>query len=398
MRCRDPLGKDSCTKPANRIALILVGTALLPAAYALPVSGAESETEIRAALATHDRAIHVHDNWVRDPYIVLAPGGYYYYTGTTQMPGPPPAEARYNTGLGPTSRVGWHVRVWRSVDLVAWEALGWPYTLKDTIWYQTEREVFDQAPPEQWRVWAPELHWVGDRWALVHTTPQPLAPRVGGTLVLSAGAEVKGPWRSPLGTRIGRRHDPSLFRDDDGTWWMIWGATQIAPLKPDFSDYAAEPTRIGPSGATAKMGHEGCLLRKIAGRYVLFGTGWSTGQMRKGSYNLYYATAAEITGPYSERKFAGRFLGHGTPFQDKRRRWWCTTFFNANVPPISDDDIAQRNLSANAFTINQQGLTLVPLDVRLVDGDIFVRAKDPRYATPGPDEAQDFAGPSGPLK
>jgi len=171
---------------------------------------------------------------------------------------------------------------------------------------------------------------------------------------------------------------------------MIWGATEIAPLKKDFSDFAAAPTRIGPSGETAKMGHEGCLIRKIKGRYMLFGTGWSTGQMRKGSYNLYYATADKITGPYSERKFAGRFLGHGTPFQDKKGRWWCTAFFNANVPPLSSAGIERRDLSADAQTINEQGLTIVPLDIRLIKGDIVVRAKDPRYATPGPDEAQKF--------
>ncbi|UCD49763.1 MAG: family 43 glycosylhydrolase [Phycisphaerales bacterium] len=383
-------------KSVNRLSLILAIAAILLVACASLLPGAETPSEIRAALATHDRAIHIHDNWVRDPYIILARDGYYYYTGTTQMPTPQAANARYNTGLGRTSRVGWHVRLWRSVNLVTWESLGSPYTLKDTIWYQTERDVFDRAPQQRWRVWAPELHWTGDCWALVHTTPPPLAPRVGGTLVLSAGAEVKGPWTSPLGTRIGRRHDPSLFRDDDGAWWMIWGATQIAPLKPDFSDYAAEPTRIGPSDGAVRMGHEGCLIRKIEGRYILFGTGWSTGKMRKGSYNLYYATAKHITGPYSERKFAGRFLGHGTPFQDRQGRWWCTAFFNANVPPVPDDGIVNRDLSANAFTINQQGLTLVPLDVRLVDGDIFIRAKDPRYAAPGPDEAQGFVGPAEP--
>jgi arylsulfatase len=367
--------------------LALTCTLLTVSAFA-----AEDPSAIRAALDAHDRAIHVKDGWVRDPYIILAPDGYYYYTGTTQMPDQADTlDAEHNTGLGPGSLVGWHVRVWRSRDLVAWESLGSPYTLKDGVWYRAERERFDETPEDRWRVWAPELHWVGGRWALVHTTPRPLAPRVGGTLVLSAGSEVEGPWTSPLGTRIGRRHDPSLFRDDDGTWWMLWGATQIAPLKADFSEYAAEPTRIAPSGEMAKMGHEGCLMRKVGGRYVLFGTGWSTGRMRKGSYNLYYATAETVTGPYSERKFAGRFLGHGTPFQDKQGRWWCTAFFNANVPPIPDEGIATRDLSDNAYTINRQGLTLVPLDVHLTDDDIVVRAKDPRYARPGPDEAQRFA-------
>ena len=139
------------------------------------------------------------------------------------------------------------------------------------------------------------------------------------------------------------------------------------------------------------MGHEGCLLHKIGGKYVLFGTGWSTGEMRRGSYNLYYATADKITGPYGPRKFAGRFLGHGTPFQDREGKWWCTAFFNANLPPLPREGIEARDLGENAQTINEQGVTIVPLQVRVLeDGEVFIRAKDRAYATPGPDEVQKF--------
>ena len=49
------------------------------------------------------------------------------------------------------------------------------------------------------------------------------------------------------------------------------------------------------------------------------------------------------------------------------------------------------DLRDDAQTINQPGLTLVPLDVRFAAGDVIIRAKDPRYATPGPDEAQKFS-------
>jgi arylsulfatase len=112
--------------------------------------------------------------------------------------------------------------------------------------------------------------------------------------------------------------------------------------------------------------------------------------MRKGSYNLYYATADTITGPYSERKFVGRFLGHGTPFRDAAGRWWCTAFYNANVPPLDPAGIERRDLRNDAYTINRQGLTLVPLAVRVEAGELIIRAKDPAYATPGPDEKQRF--------
>jgi len=354
-------------------------------ATAAAALAAENAQDVKRALDRHNRAVWVKDGWVRDPYIVLAPDGHYYYTGTTQTPGQP--EDLYNTGLGPNSKVGWYMQAWRSRDLVTWEPLGSPFSLEQGVWATAEKAKFASTPKPEWRLWAPELHWMNGRWAMVHTSP---APARSSNFALTAGPELKGPWSHPMGTAIGHRHDPSLFEDSDGTWWMIWGATEIAPLKTGLSGFAHPPVTIGPAGEFARMGHEGCLMRKIHGQYVLFGTGWSTGKMRKGSYNLYYAVADAITGPYSERKFVGRFLGHGTPFQDKRKRWWCTAFYNANVPPAPDAGIQTRDLSGDAQTINQQGLTLVPLDVRLDRGQLLIRAKDPRYATPGPDEAQKF--------
>lgn len=370
---------------------VVVATATISSAFFQPISvadAAESPQAIRDAFATHDRAIHVKEGWIRDPYIVRGNDGWFYLTGTTQSPDQEPtAEAKYNIGLGDTSLVGWKMQTWRTRDFANWESLGVPFTLKEGVWFKARPKRFQEIPQTQWRLWAPELHQVDDRWALVHTSPSPVQ---GANLSLSAGPDVAGPWSNPMGVKIGQRHDPSLFKDDDGTWWLIWGATQIAPLKPDFSDLAAEPVTIGPTGEFAKMGHEGCLIRKIGDKYVLFGTGWSTGEMRKGSYNLYYAVADTITGPYSERRFAGRFLGHGTPFQDDLNRWWCTAFYNANVPPLSADGIIEKDLSETAQTINEQGVTLIPLTISTEKGDIIVRAKDPAYAMPGPDEVQPF--------
>jgi iduronate 2-sulfatase len=353
------------------------------------VASAMSRKEIQAGLRTHDRALLVKDGWIRDPHIVLGPDDGFYLTGTTPHPGDPREQSEpYNTGLGDESIVGWQARIWRSFDLIDWQSLDAPFTLKEGVWFREHPERFAEVAETQWRLWAPELHWLGNRWALVHTSPSPVN---GANLSLSAGPVLQGPWQNPMGVQIGRRHDPSLFQDDDGTWWLIWGATMIAPLKADFTGLASEPVAIGPTGETARMGHEGCLIQKIHGQYVLFGTGWSTGQMRRGSYNLYFATADKITGPYSQRRFVGRFLGHGTPFRDKQGRWWCTAFFNANVPPLSRDGIQTRDLSDTAQTINQRGTTIVPLEVRRnADGRLDIRAKDPAYATPGPDEAQKF--------
>ena len=343
---------------------------------------------IRAGLKSRDRALFIKAGWIRDPYITLGPDDYYYLTGTQPNTNDPrEAEDPYNLGLGDKSIVGGEVRAYRSKDLVEWESLGTIFSTED--FYKTTAGKKDGKGV----IWAPEVHWLGDRWALVH------CPRQVASFALTKGPELKGPWVHPMGDKLGELHDPSLFTDDDGSRYFLWQNTMIAPVNKELSDYTAKPVRIDPSGTRpgpdgeliSRIGHEGATMIKIGGKYVHLGTAWSTDQGRKGSYNLYYCVADKITGPYGPRKFAGRFLGHGTPFQDKEGNWWCTAFFNGNVPPLAREGIETRDIGDNAQTINEQGVTIVPLDVRILDsGEVYIRAKDPAYAKPGPDESQKF--------
>lgn len=378
----------------KRLLLILVMVSNCINAQDGPVAPVMSRVEIEAGLKSHDRALFIKNEWIRDPYITLGPDDYYYLTGTTPLPDDERQNTKpYNTGLAKGSIVGWKVNIWRSKDLIDWESLGSPFSLEDSIHFKKGTGRIAEEKRDQWRIWAPEIHWIDSMncWALVH------CPRWYSSMVLSSGPEVKGPWTHPMPDFIGK-HDPSLFLDGN-TWYMLWGNTSIAPLSDDFSEFTAAPVRIDPSSSRPdpktprktmnRIGHEGATMIKVGDKYVHFGTAWSTDRMRKGSYNLYYCTADKITGPYGPRKFAARFLGHGTPFQTRDGKWWCTAFFNGNVPPLSREGIQDRDLSETAQTINQRGTTIVPLDVRtLDDGEIYIRAKDADYANPGPDEAQ----------
>ncbi len=351
----------------------------------------DDAAKIRAGLKNRDRALYIKAGWIRDPYIILGPDGKYFLTGTQPRAGDPREKADpYNTGLGEGSIVGEQVRLWQSDDLIEWEYLGEPFDLNDTY----HVKVLGKTPRRR-LIWAPEIHWLGGRWALVH------CPGEVASLALTTGPEIRRPWVHTMGGKLGRRHDPSLFHDDDGTWYLLWQNTMLAPLSKDFTHYTAAPVRIDPAGSRpgpdgrpiSRIGHEGATMRKIGKKYVHFGTAWSTDRGRKGSYNLYYCTSDHVAGPYGPRRFVGRFLGHGTPFQDKEGKWWCTAFFNANVPPVPREGIETRDLSEEAQTINDQGVTIVPLDVHLLDnGDVQIRAVDPAYATPGPDEVQKFGG------
>ncbi len=353
-----------------------------------PVMDAET---IRAGLKSRDRALYIKAGWIRDPYITRGPDDAYYLTGT-QPNEDDPREATdpYNIGLGNASIVGEQVRVYRSRDLIKWESLGAPFTLEDTFQLREEKKK-----PASRVIWAPEIHWLGDRWALVH------CPRALASLAVTRGPVLQGPWAHPMGRNLGDLHDPSLFQDDDGTWYLLWQNTLIAPLSKDLTHFTAEPVRIDPAGTRpgpdgkpiSQIGHEGATMIKVGGNYVHLGTAWSTDRGRKGSYNLYYCVAEKITGPYGPRKIRRvASWSHGTPFADRGGKWWCTAFFNGNVPPLlRREGIEKRDLSGNAQTINEQGVTIVPLEVKLLDsGDVKIRVLDRAYATPGPDEVQDF--------
>lgn len=363
-----------------------------------PVAPVMSRTEIEAGLKSHDKALFIKDHWIRDPYIILGPDDFYYLTGTTPNPGDEREKTEpYNKGLFTGSIVGATVQLWRSKDLIDWEYLGTPYTIKDS--YRNQKglgeSVLDAGAGNKDVLWAPEIHWVNGKWALVH------CPAGQSSLAFSEGKEVKAPWTHPMGEAFDKKHDPSLFMDENGKWYALWANTYIAQINSDFTGFATEPFFIEPSSKRvdpdnadkmiSRIGHEGATMRKIGGKYVSFGTAWSTDLGRKGSYNLYYCVADEITGNYGPRKFVGRFLGHGTPFQTRDGKWWCTAFFNGDVPPVSLEGIESRDLSETAQTINQRGTTIVPLDVKVLEnGEIYIRALDPAYANPGPDENQKF--------
>ena len=357
----------------------------VPRVAAAPVQPAMSRAEIEAGLAAHDRALYIKEGWIRDPYITLGPDDFYYLTGTTINENDPREQTDpYNVGLGSESAVGDTVRVWRSRDLIDWQSLG--------VIFDVRRDSAHRMPGD--RVWAPEVHWIPEqqRWALVH------CPKQQSNLALSAGPDLQGPWTHPMGTGFAGHHDPSLFHDGQD-WWALSENTVVRPLAADFTSFTGPAVRIDPAGSRSSagggtksvIGHEGATMIKVGDKYVHFGTAWSTDQGRKGSYNLYYCVADRITGPYGPRRFVGRFLGHGTPFQTRDGNWWCTAFFNGNVPPLPRAGNESRDLSETAQTINQRGTTIVPLNVRTLDnGDIEIRAIDPAYATPGPDEVQQF--------
>lgn len=278
--------------------------------------------------------------------------------------------------------------IYKSTNLKEWQFLGFKYSMKDAKHYDKIYEIAQNSTnpniqKDGLKLWAPEIHYIRNRWVYIHTSNV----GVGNFVVCNPDTALSSKF-TDWGDGFGKNHDPSLFIDDDGSIYMTAGCTFIQKIKNDLSGFEGSRINIGPSNR--KLGHEGTFIKKIEGKYVLFGTAWSTDTLRKGTYNLYYCVADNIYGPYGERKFAGRFLGHGTLFQDKNGEWWCTAFYNANKPTMTFEEISQKDVSDNAYTINKQGLTLVPMSVKKVGNDIQIVPKDAKYVFSGKEEVQKF--------
>jgi arylsulfatase len=269
------------------------------------------------------------------------------------------------------------IYLWRSPDLANWEGFSMQYMMEESFWKQKHPEVYEKGIPKEWFVWTPKMYCEDGNWIFVHTSPSPY--RNIAELNVSKGLINLSEYSLPMGDDMFNKQDPSLFHDDDGQWYLIYANTFIAPIKRGFAGLAATPKRIGPSDMT--ISYEGATIRKIGKKYVLFGTVWLTDKGQKGANELIYCTADQIDGPYSERRIAGKFPVHGTPFQDKEERWWCTAFFNGQTPKSDRTDIHQQDWNETTPTINEQGTSIVPLDVQtLENGDVYIHAKDPRYA------------------
>ncbi|MDP5171030.1 MAG: family 43 glycosylhydrolase [Bacteroidia bacterium] len=341
------------------------------AAICLSFAFAQTEqnpTQVQKAFQARNQAIHLlPDVWMRDPYITQGPSGDFFLT--------------YTTGKD-------DIPLWRSQDLINWTEMESPYSLADASNHEeydsllSEKIATQPAFSGPLKVWAPEMYFLDGKWISLHTS------NVGiGNLLIGQGDDplaIQSDW----GSAFGRNHDPAIFTDRDGSHWLVSRCAAIQRIAKDWSGLEGEAISLNPSDR--KLGHEGCFILQIDGKYVLFGTAWSTDEMRHGTYNLYYCVADSLTGPYGPRQFAGRFLGHSTFFQDKEGQWWATAFFNANKAPLSPDDARTQDLSETAYSINRQGLTLVPIDIRLHDGNIVVEVLDKAYAEPGAEEVQSF--------
>jgi hypothetical protein len=256
---------------------------------------------------------------MRDTSIRRGGDGNYYMTGTTGGPD--------------WWAVTADVQLWKSSDLKTWTPVVTQPRLQSVVW-NIDRQGTWQKPTmlrdgQPFRpVWAPEIHYLKGTYWIPYCIP-----RLGTGLLKSTTGKPEGPYESvispdkPLTPGI----DASLFQDDDGTVYFLWGGNNIARMKDDMTGLAEEPHQIGPKSQPF-VGFEGISLIKANGHYYLSGADFIFGE-----YHCFTASAATLMGPYSDRYVSVPHGGHNNFFQDQAGRWWSTFFGNDLQAPFKEE-------------------------------------------------------------
>ncbi len=184
------------------------------------------------------------------------------------------------------------VPVMKSKDLSNWELINYAYDQLgevDALNMENGKDAYGAGS------WASCLRFHEGTYYL-----STFSSTTGKTYIFTTKDLEKGTWKSHSFSPS--YHDHTLFFDEDGKIYMIWGGGKLhmVELKSDLSGVKPGTERVlienatAPSGPNVMLPAEGSQLFKINGKYYLFNISWPQGGMR----TVIVHRADQITGPY----------------------------------------------------------------------------------------------------
>ncbi|MEI7421914.1 MAG: glycoside hydrolase 43 family protein [Prolixibacteraceae bacterium] len=194
------------------------------------------------------------------------------------------------------------VPIMKSKDLVNWQIISYAY---DTLANVDAMNLTDGKSTYGKGSWASCIRYHKGTFYV-----STFAQTTGKTYIYSTKDIEKGPWKEVSFKPA--YHDHTIFFDDDGKIYMIFGVRKlrILELKEDLSGVKEGTERVlienasAPAGDNIMLGAEGSQLFKVKDKYYLFNITWPRGGMR----TVVVHRADKITGPY-EGKLAFQDLG-----------------------------------------------------------------------------------------
>lgn len=213
------------------------------------------------------------------------------------------------------------VPIMKSKDLVNWELVSYCY---DTLGDGDAMNLNNGKNAYGSGTWASCIRHHKDTYYV-----STFSSTTGKTYVFSTKDVEKEPWKeisfSPS------LHDHTLFFDDDGRIYIIWGAgkLRIAEMKEDLTGVKEGTERVlienasAPSGASVGLPAEGSQLFKVNGKYYLFNITWPRGGMR----TVVIHRADNINGPWEGRvALQDKGVAQGGLIDTPDGRWFAYLF------------------------------------------------------------------------
>jgi beta-xylosidase len=257
-----------------------------------------------AATGAHAQMAHNPLIWADVPDIsILRVGDDYYMSSTTMhmRPGLP---------------------IMASKDLVNWRMASYAYdTLADNEALRLENGKNAYGAGS----WASSLrHRDGVFYASTFSSTS------GKTHVYTTRDVERGPWKAAAFKPM--LHDHSLFLDDDGRVYMVYGGGRIriieltadaSAVKPGGVDQVIIENATAVAGGVPGLNAEGSQLVKRDGKYYLFNIAWPRGDMRTALVHR----ADAITGPYEGRVvLKDRGIAQGCLIDTPDGKWYAYMF------------------------------------------------------------------------
>ncbi len=291
--------------------------------------GAPVETELPPPLPP---LVPLFDYPLRDTSITRGHDGAFYLTGTTGSP-----DWWAVTG---------DIQVWRSPDLEHWDPVITKPRARSVVWNADREGTWEKRIPLRDGVpfrplWAPDIAYLKGTYWIAYSFPL----GTGGGLLKSTTGRPEGPYQAMFKDRPAvDAIDLSLFEDDDGKVYLVWGSGNIRQLNERLDGFVNEGWKLKPANAE-RIGFEGTSVFKANGRYYITGAEFVRDPLKRAGgddYHCYAAVGASLRGPFGPRFLAIPHGGHNSFFADAQGNWWATIFGNDPRAPFQTRPGAMR--------------------------------------------------------
>jgi len=214
------------------------------------------------------------------------------------------------------------VPIMKSKDLVNWQTVSYAYDILDDV---DELNLSNGRSSYGRGSWASSLRFHAGTYYV-----STFAQTTGKTYIFRTQDIEHGPWTATSFRPM--LHDHSLFFDDDGRAYMIYGAGKLrlvelnedlSGLKPEGLHQVVLTNASAVAGTNIGLPAEGSQLLKVNGRYYLFNIVWPRGGMR----TVIVHRANKITGPYEGRvALQDQGIAQGSMIDTPQGDWYAYLF------------------------------------------------------------------------